>query len=535
MKRTFFVSAVSLILFWLVGCGGRPAIKGIAEREARSADLPPRYEISARAYDYFTSGTIYELIGAVQLANRRYAEALKYYPESREIRYAYAASFLRLQDFRSALTEARKVSPPDFKTWYLIADCYRYLGIADSSILAYRKVIEFDPANVQAYYRLSSYYEDAGNIDSAIWAFEQIIQSSPSARAYLQLGNLQIRARRLEDAEANYRQSLALDSTANNVRAYLGLSAIMEDRGDVERAREYLESAARLAPQDLLIQNRLLAFYQVNRMDEKALGIAGRILSLAPNDSEVVRRLALVYFEADSLFVADSLFTWLIDHGDENVITYYYGGRLALAIENMTAAKSRFMRLTALADSIVDGWLNLGLVYRIEDSLDREITIYERGLKHMTNLEDSSRILFSLGVTLEQHGRFDHAVEAFERLLVLAPDHSQALNYLGYMLADKGIRLEHARSLIEKALEIMPENGAYIDSYGWVLYRLGELENALAELLRAVRYEQRDPVVMEHVGDVYEALGDTEKAAVYWNKALELDPDNETLKEKLEK
>jgi tetratricopeptide (TPR) repeat protein len=535
MKYVFSVLAILLISFCLVGCGGKTAVKGIAERESKPADLPRPYEISARAYDYFTSGTIYELMGAMQLANQRYAEALKYYPQSREIRYAFAASFLRLQDFQRALREARKISPPDLKTWYLMADCYRYQGIADSSVIAYNKVLELDSTNVQAYYRISSYYEDKGNLDSAIWAFEQITVNLPSPRAWLQLGNLQVRARRLKEAEGSYRRSLALDSTESNVRAYLGLSAILEDKGNMPQALELLEKVARLAPQDLVIQNRLLAFYQVNGMNEKALGAAGGILSLAPNDHDMVRRLALVYFENDSLYLADSLFTWLIDNGDEDVITYYYGGRLALAAEDLSAAKSRFMRLTASADSIVDGWLNLGLIYRLEDSLDLEIVTYERSLQYLKNGEDSSRVLFSLGVTLERHSRFDHAVDTFERLLAFAPDHSQALNYLGYMLADKGIRLEYARGLIEQALEIMPENGAYIDSYGWVLFRLGRLEKALEELLRATQYEQNDPVVMEHVGDVYNALGDSANANVYWNKALELDPDNNVLKEKLEK
>jgi tetratricopeptide (TPR) repeat protein len=79
----------------------------------------------------------------------------------------------------------------------------------------------------------------------------------------------------------------------------------------------------------------------------------------------------------------------------------------------------------------------------------------------------------------------------------------------------------------------MPENGAYIDSYGWVLFKMGESKKALEQLLRAHQYIDNDPVILEHIGDVYEALDDTENALQYWDKALELDSSNQALREKL--
>ena len=87
--------------------------------------------------------------------------------------------------------------------------------------------------------------------------------------------------------------------------------------------------------------------------------------------------------------------------------------------------------------------------------------------------------------------------------------------------------------MIRKALAYEPENGAFLDSYGWVLYRLGELREAEIQIKKALEVTGSDPIVHEHLGDIYEALGDTKKAKEAWERALQLDQDNERLREKL--
>ena len=102
------------------------------------------------------------------------------------------------------------------------------------------------------------------------------------------------------------------------------------------------------------------------------------------------------------------------------------------------------------------------------------------------------------------------------------------------MLADKEIRLEEAKNYIEKALEIEPDNFAFIDSYGWVLYRLGKLKKAEIKLKQSIALYDGDPVVFEHLGDVLWARGKTKEAKEIWQKALELGGNSERLSGKLE-
>jgi len=135
-------------------------------------------------------------------------------------------------------------------------------------------------------------------------------------------------------------------------------------------------------------------------------------------------------------------------------------------------------------------------------------------------------LLFRLGASLEREKRIPESVEAFERLLKAKPDHHAGLNYLGYMWADRNENLERALVLIQKAVELDPSNGAYLDSLGWVYFRLGKLDLAKTNLEKAIELAPEDSAVFDHLGDVYEKQGDLEKARALWKKALELKPDD---------
>jgi tetratricopeptide (TPR) repeat protein len=153
----------------------------------------------------------------------------------------------------------------------------------------------------------------------------------------------------------------------------------------------------------------------------------------------------------------------------------------------------------------------------------------------LTVLPDQANLLFGLGASLERAGRFDESVETFEYMLAKYPDNAPGLNYLGYMLADAGIRLGEARKLIEQALKLDGDNGAYLDSHAWVLFRLGKSREAAEKIRQALEHLQSDAVVFEHYGDILADLGRQSEAQANWRKALELDPDNAGLKEKLKR
>jgi Flp pilus assembly protein TadD len=145
----------------------------------------------------------------------------------------------------------------------------------------------------------------------------------------------------------------------------------------------------------------------------------------------------------------------------------------------------------------------------------------------------------ALGALLERTGRLAEAEVELREAIRLDPRSGEALNYLGYSLADRGERLDEAIQLIRSALLLDPWNGAYLDSLGWAFVKLGRLDDARDPLERAVREFPKDATVLEHLGDYYDRAGDPARAKTYWRRALDAPSDvpgaRESLQKKLDK
>ena len=149
---------------------------------------------------------------------------------------------------------------------------------------------------------------------------------------------------------------------------------------------------------------------------------------------------------------------------------------------------------------------------------------------------ENAEALFRLASSLERAGDTAESEKAFTRLLEMRPADGQALNYLGYMWADKNVHLDRAREMLERAVARDPRNGAYQDSLGWVYFRLGKLDLAEKHLKVAADHDPDDPTIHEHLGDLAEKRGNVAKAVAEWEKALDLKHEEPgKIKEKLQR
>jgi tetratricopeptide (TPR) repeat protein len=128
---------------------------------------------------------------------------------------------------------------------------------------------------------------------------------------------------------------------------------------------------------------------------------------------------------------------------------------------------------------------------------------------------------FVLGSIYERQKKYDQAEQHFQEVLKANPLNAAAFNYLGYMLADRGVRLDESVKLIQKALEIEPSNGAYLDSLGWAYYKMSKFDLAAPNLEKAAKMISGDPTIQEHLGYVYLEMGKTREAQAAWEKALQ--------------
>jgi Tfp pilus assembly protein PilF len=135
-------------------------------------------------------------------------------------------------------------------------------------------------------------------------------------------------------------------------------------------------------------------------------------------------------------------------------------------------------------------------------------------------LSEKAEAWYMLGAIYERQKNFDQAEQQFKKVIEADPNNASALNYYGYMLADRSIRLDEATSLIQRAVHMEPNNGAFLDSLGWAYYKQNKLTEAEEYLRKAVDRMSHDPTILTHLGDVYMKLGQTEHAAELWERAL---------------
>ncbi len=173
---------------------------------------------------------------------------------------------------------------------------------------------------------------------------------------------------------------------------------------------------------------------------------------------------------------------------------------------------------------------------RVTERFDEAVRAYDLAIERLGREPDWG-LLYTRGIALERAKRWDRAEEDFLNALEKSPDQPLVLNYLGYSWVEQGVQLERARKMIETAVEKRPRDGYITDSLGWVLYRLGDFENAVVHLERAVALEPGDPVINDHLGDAYWVVGRKLEARFQWLRSLSLEPDREVeaeLRQKLD-
>lgn len=184
----------------------------------------------------------------------------------------------------------------------------------------------------------------------------------------------------------------------------------------------------------------------------------------------------------------------------------------------------------------------LGDMLRQEKRFQEALVHYDRAISIYGDPEPGQWfVYFARGIVHERLDSWPAAEADFRQALALNPGQPQVLNYLGYSLVEKQMKLDEALAMIEQAVEASPDSGYIVDSLGWVLFRLGRYEEAVPHMERAAELMPIDPVVNDHLGDVYWAVGRKLEAEFQWNRALSFidrdeqgEADPERIRRKLE-
>ena len=496
-----------------------------------------------------------------------YRKVLNVDPGQSELASRVAALLARQDDFPQAidvLKDAIAKNPNESEPYLQLAFIYaKYLKKTDQAVDYANRAIALDPRNIEAYQRLYEIELDAGEEKKALQSLDRAAKvRSDDPTFWAKLGKLYASIVFRPGSESKPDEIARVNEIFKRAAERAGEdSATLKDVADYYASSQQIKEAIplylrvlELQPDDVNAREKLATGFVLTNQRAKAVEMLEQIIKQHPEKYQPYDLLAEVLDdEARSLQRANQIeqakaeFAKAAANYEQSLLinptragTYMRLAELLLgpvkdagrAVKLLTEARTRF----ADAPEII---YYLALAQREAKHAQQAVATFEEAL-HQAELEDNeivnARFYFNYGATAEQAGLYEKAADLFRKSIALDPANAaEAYNYLGYMLADHNLHLDEADDMIKHALKIEPNNGAYLDSLGWLEFRQGKFEQALADLLRAAKnMAQDDPVVFEHIGDTYLKLTRVPQALEAWQKAIALDPQNKKLAEKIE-
>jgi tetratricopeptide (TPR) repeat protein len=413
---------------------------------------------------------------------------------------------------------------------------------------------------------------EGGNLPNALLQINRALARVPDKRKVLSIVE-QVTTPYVGMAEAHFARAVAAHGAQDATRALGEAERAVALRPDWEQA-VLLKSQLQPRPEAIETLHRFVGEHPASldlrqalaRMlvAEKRYAEARRefvvLLAAAPDDTETLYALGVLSFQQQDLREAERYFRHLLelDFADADSVRLYLGQmaedekRWDEAIkwyqqigpgEQFVAARLRQAYVLSRQEQLDAGLRHLQAARaehrehadRLligEAQLLREsgrtadaLAVLDQGLAAQP---DQPELLYEAALVAERLGRIDVFEARLKRLLQLKPDHAQALNALGYSLAERNVRLDEAQALIDQALALAPDDPFILDSKGWVQFRRGQKAAALDTLQRAFAIRS-DPEIAAHIGEVMWALGRREEAAKTWADAAKLHPGNDVL------
>jgi tetratricopeptide (TPR) repeat protein len=447
-----------------------------------------------------------------------------------------------------------------------LALVYSDVGDTKGAIEMLRRASDKDP-NPRTLGALAGFYEQSQDYANAAETWKKLLPlvgESNSNRVKHQLAQDLLYSDKVDEALTLYKEIAAEDPRDPQIQ--LRLAEIYRQKHDFAAARAVFEKAKQADGANLEVRYEEVNLLDAEGKTDNAIAVLNTIVeSTAKKDyteadkatrGRLLERLGMLYRSAgkypESLAALHQIFDLDPDPSAREtalrqlVETYRVSKNMPGALREVDAALKKYPKDRNIALVHASVLADMGKVDQAASELraqmngkkDRDMLltiaqVYEKGKKFTeeqkaldeaqglsTTPQEKQGVMFQRGAMFERMKNFDSAEAEFRKVLSSDPDNAGALNYLGYMLADRDVRLDEAQKMISRALELDPENGAYLDSLGWVLYRQNRLDQAEDNLRKALELIKEDPTVHDHLGDVYLKEGKVREAITQWQTSL---------------
>jgi len=512
------------------GNGSQEILKLAIEQYEQIVKLDPK-----SVEDHLLLGRLYRQNNELLKAENEFKEAVKIQPDSEEAVTMLAYLYNEEGDSNRALQVLNTV-PEKART----AKLYSALGYTyeqekeyKQAVEAYKKSTQLDPDNLDAVRGLAQNLMNDGDTDAALEQYKAIVDADPS-----------------------------------DAQTYMRIAEVDRRNGKYDQAMEALKKAAAIVPDSVEVQYNIALIDEVQGKYDDAAQILTTLLQKTEhpdgdyssadknNRALFLERLGTIYRESNRYQLAEETFRKMLDLGDDNAVRGYQeivetyrdnkqwqqatdvaeeaakkfpndrGLQMVAASQqaDMGNSQQAIDRVKAMTKGNADDrevYLALAQMYsRVKDWDNAEQSI-DKAIELSPRQDDKDYTLFVAGSIYERQKKYDKAEEAFHKVLADDPKNAAALNYLGYMLADRGTRLDEALGYIRRAVALEPQNGAYLDSLGWVYYKMGNYDLAEENLRRASERMGNDPTIQDHLGELYQKTGRLKLAAMHWERSLE--------------
>lgn len=559
---------VLVALAYLGGCAGTPQRSGGPVDRAE-----PRENVATTRSD-LTPEVLYPLLvaefagqrGQLDLAVRTYLEVAHRVPDAKvAARATRVALYAKEHD---AAREAARLwvrrAPRDPEAGQLLGVLLLDAGQEQEALSQLRRALAIEGVDRGEMLRtIAAFLSNQPDQEAALRVMKQLVADRPDdADALFAYALLALKADRIETARSAMEKALkAAPFNLAMATAYLGM---LQKQGDIEAALAWLGRTVEANPgeRDLrIVYGRLLAD---NRRFADARVQFESLAREQPEDVDVRFALGLLYLQNDEVEKAKECFMRIVETGSYTDEAGYYLGQIAETDKDYPTAL-RWYRSVGGGRFHFDAQLGIGLTLAKQGSVaaaqrhvssltpsnedqrlravrvEGEILTQQARYREAMSLYDralagryDTELLYTRAMLGEKMGRIDLLERDLRAILAREPNNAQALNALGYSLADSTTRYEEAYALIKRALELSPGDFFVLDSMGWVLYRLGRLDQAEGYLRRALRL-RNDPEVAAHLGEVLWIKGDREGAREVWEEALQTSPGDRNVREVIQR
>ena len=476
---------------------------------------------------YYTLGGAYFELNEPEKAIQAYEKFQSLSP-SNDIGFREIAKYYgRAGDKEKAveyLIKALNIQPDSVESLTLLGNLYLQLQKIKESVPIYKKLLELSGNSILVGGQLAPLLVETGEYKDAVDILKNLIKARPSEKAFpILLGRAQIGMRKLPEAIETFKAIIEADPENLEAEFYLGIA--YADSGKYAEAENIFSGLVDKTLTDSdeaktnhhLFQQQLAAVYVKLEEYEKAIAVYRKLAETEPSANLWLLDTYLVSRQFDK---GISLGKQLCKKDRSNVAVCINYAYLLSAAGKSQDSIEILSRIIQSNPQNINFYIHLSRIYLDNKRYSDAKEILRRAESQELDDESEEKLKFQYATIYERQKDYDRAESIFKEILKTNPDNATVLNYLGYMLADRGVKLEEAMEHIKKALDIDPYNGAFLDSLGWAYFKLNDMENAEKYLLKAKELIRNDSTIDDHLGDLYFKTGNLQKANDFWTKSI---------------